>query len=128
MRINIFPSVISFWLRSPRNLEESCADAIVKLERAEALAHGERVPTVALHQRDMLRLATIDGARVWSLDSEAGSLTPGKQADIAVVDMRSPHNYELVGSHLLKARDLMHASRKKVLERFEKQPSTGKPR
>ncbi len=58
---------------------------------AAALAQGERVATVALHQRDMLRLATLDGARVWNLDHEIGSLTPGKQADITVVDMRSPH-------------------------------------
>jgi 5-methylthioadenosine/S-adenosylhomocysteine deaminase len=125
---------------------------------AQALARGERVPTVALHQRDMLRLATIDGARVWNLDSETGSLVPGKQGDVAVVDMRSPHldgvgdqvaslvlganpadvehvfvggnivkrDYNLVGSHVQKARDLMHASRKKVLERFKKQQSTAK--
>jgi len=58
---------------------------------APALAKGERVPTVALHQRDMLRLATIDGARVWNMEKEVGSLTPGKQADITVIDMRSPH-------------------------------------
>jgi 5-methylthioadenosine/S-adenosylhomocysteine deaminase len=58
---------------------------------ADALARGERVPTVALHQRDMLRLATIDGARVWNLEDEIGSLTPGKQADVAIIDMRSPH-------------------------------------
>jgi 5-methylthioadenosine/S-adenosylhomocysteine deaminase len=58
---------------------------------AATLARGEQVPTVALHQRDMLRLATIDGARVWNLQDEIGSLTPGKQADITVIDMRSPH-------------------------------------
>jgi len=58
---------------------------------APALARGEQVPTVALHQRDMLRLATIDGARVWNMEHEVGSLTPGKQADVAVIDMRSPH-------------------------------------
>jgi 5-methylthioadenosine/S-adenosylhomocysteine deaminase len=58
---------------------------------AAALARGERVETVDLHQRDMLRLATLDGARVWNLDGEVGSLTPGKQADVAVVDMRAPH-------------------------------------
>ena len=39
----------------------------------------------------MLRLATLDGARVWSLDDQIGSLTPGKQADIAIIDMRSLH-------------------------------------
>jgi cytosine/adenosine deaminase-related metal-dependent hydrolase len=58
---------------------------------APALASGKQVPTVDLHQRDMLRLATIDGARVWHLEDEIGTLTPGKQADIAVIDLRSPH-------------------------------------
>jgi 5-methylthioadenosine/S-adenosylhomocysteine deaminase len=58
---------------------------------APALARGEQVPTVGLHQRDMLRLATLDGARVWNLEDQIGSLTPGKQADVAIVDMRSPH-------------------------------------
>ena len=58
---------------------------------APALASGKQVPAVDLHQRDMLRLATIDGARVWHLEDEIGTLTPGKQADIAVIDMRSPH-------------------------------------
>jgi 5-methylthioadenosine/S-adenosylhomocysteine deaminase len=58
---------------------------------APALARGEQVPTVALHQRDMLRLATIDGARVWNMEQEIGTLTPGKQADVTVIDMRSPH-------------------------------------
>ena len=58
---------------------------------APALARGEQVPAVDLHQRDMLRLATLDGARVWHLEDEVGTLTPGKQADIAIIDMRSPH-------------------------------------
>lgn len=58
---------------------------------ASELAQGKRVPTVALHQRDMLKLATIDGARVWNMDQEVGSLTPGKQGDVTVIDMRSPH-------------------------------------
>jgi 5-methylthioadenosine/S-adenosylhomocysteine deaminase len=58
---------------------------------APALAKGQQVTIVALHQRDMLRLATIDGARVWNMEKEVGSLTPGKQADVTVIDMRSPH-------------------------------------
>jgi 5-methylthioadenosine/S-adenosylhomocysteine deaminase len=113
---------------------------------AAALARGERVPTVDLHQRDMLRLATLDGARVWNLDDEIGSLTPGKLADIAIIDMRSPHldgygdpvavmvlgagpadvetvivggdvvkrDGRLVGSHVDKARDLMHQTRDRL--------------
>jgi 5-methylthioadenosine/S-adenosylhomocysteine deaminase len=58
---------------------------------ATAISRDKMAQAVDLHQRDMLRLATIDGARVWHLEHETGTLTPGKQADIAVIDMRSPH-------------------------------------
>jgi 5-methylthioadenosine/S-adenosylhomocysteine deaminase len=110
------------------------------------LARGERVETVDLHQRDMLRLATLDGARVWDLDDEIGTLTQGKQADIAIVDMRSPHldgygdpvavmvlgagpadvetvivgsdvvkrDGQLVGSHVERARRLMHETQERL--------------
>ncbi|MGW0830992.1 amidohydrolase family protein [Streptomyces prunicolor] len=58
---------------------------------AESLARNDLVHEVALHQRDMLRLATLGGAQVLGLADETGSLTPGKQADITIVDLRSPH-------------------------------------
>jgi 5-methylthioadenosine/S-adenosylhomocysteine deaminase len=58
---------------------------------ATTISANTMAPTVGLHQRDMLRLATIGGARVWQLEDEIGTLTPGKQADIAIIDMRSPH-------------------------------------
>ncbi|WP_187284463.1 amidohydrolase family protein [Streptomyces sp. uw30] len=58
---------------------------------ASAVSRNEAVESVELNQRDMLRLATLDAARVWHLEDEVGSLTPGKRADVAVVDMRPPH-------------------------------------
>ena len=58
---------------------------------AAAVARDEAVSSVDLDQRDMLRLATLDAARVWHLDDQIGSLTPGKQADVTIVDMRPPH-------------------------------------
>jgi 5-methylthioadenosine/S-adenosylhomocysteine deaminase len=122
---------------------------------APALARGERVETVDLHQRDMLRLATLDGARVWNLDEEIGSLTPGKQADLAIVDMRSPHldgfgdpvavmvlgagpadvetvivggdvvkrDGQLVGAHVKRAHQLMHATQDR-LRRNDTRPTS----
>jgi len=57
----------------------------------EAVSRDEAVETVDLDQRDMLRLATIDAARTWHLQDELGSLTPGKRADVTIVDLRAPH-------------------------------------
>ena len=58
---------------------------------AGAISSDKMAPDVDLHQQDMLRLATVDGARVWHLENEIGTLTPGKQADIVIIDLRSPH-------------------------------------
>lgn len=58
---------------------------------ADAVARDEAVLAVELDQRDMLRLATLGGARAWRMDQEIGSLSVGKHADLAIVDMRSPH-------------------------------------
>jgi cytosine/adenosine deaminase-related metal-dependent hydrolase len=58
---------------------------------AGAVRRDEAVEAVELNQCDMLRLATLEAARACHLDHEVGSLTSGKQADVAVVDMRPPH-------------------------------------
>ena len=39
-----------------------------------------------LYTRDVLRFATMNGAKALRLDSKVGSLTPGKEADIIILD------------------------------------------
>ena len=58
---------------------------------AAAVARDEAVEYVELDQRDMLRLATLDAARTWRMDTEIGSLSVGKRADIAIIDTRPPN-------------------------------------
>jgi cytosine/adenosine deaminase-related metal-dependent hydrolase len=48
-------------------------------------------PETMLTARDVLRFATIDGAYVCGLEDRAGSLTPGKKADVVVLDGKSPN-------------------------------------
>ena len=50
----------------------------------------ERVPDTILTARDMLKMATLDGAHVAGLEERTGSLTPGKQADVVVIDGTGP--------------------------------------
>ena len=47
------------------------------------------VPESMLTARQMLEMATIHGAHVAGLEDRTGSLTPGKQADIVVLDASS---------------------------------------
>ncbi|HZB78672.1 MAG TPA: amidohydrolase family protein [Actinomycetota bacterium] len=48
------------------------------------------LPKDALTARDVLTMATLDGAHVVGLESRTGSLTPGKQADVVMVDATGP--------------------------------------
>jgi 5-methylthioadenosine/S-adenosylhomocysteine deaminase len=61
-------------------------------------------PTL-LPARQVVEMATLGGARVLGLDALTGSLTPGKDADLIVVDLHQPHLTPLYDpySHLVYA-------------------------
>lgn len=46
------------------------------------------IPETMLTARQLLEMATINGAHVAGVEDRTGSLTPGKQADIVVIDAR----------------------------------------
>ena len=56
---------------------------------AECWEKDEPVPPEMLTARDMLEMATINGAKVAGLEGKVGSLTPGKKADVVLLDARA---------------------------------------
>lgn len=55
--------------------------SVLALQRASAMAEGKPPLSTA----EVLACATIEGARANGLDSEVGTLTPGKQADLILL-------------------------------------------
>jgi 5-methylthioadenosine/S-adenosylhomocysteine deaminase len=66
------------------------ADLFAVMKVTQACANGQARHEFALTARDVLRLATIDGARTLGLDAVTGSLRAGKRADVIVVSPDSP--------------------------------------
>lgn len=70
-------------------------DAFAKLHKVH---HSD--PTL-LPARQVMTLATNGGARVLGLENRIGTLTPGKQADIILIDVDQPHLTPFYNADLL---------------------------
>jgi 5-methylthioadenosine/S-adenosylhomocysteine deaminase len=67
------------------------ADLFAVMKVTQACANGQARHEFALTARDVLRLATIGGARTLGLDAVTGSLAVGKRADVIVVSVDAPN-------------------------------------
>ena len=65
------------------------ADMFAIMKAIQNIENGRARNEFALTARRVLELATIDGARSMGIDDSVGSLTPGKRADMIMVDTRA---------------------------------------
>src|SRR5262249_50381581 len=61
-----------------------------------AFATGNEEEPGLLSSRDVLEVATIEGARACGLEDRTGSLTPGKQADVVVVRCDESNTWPII--------------------------------
>ena len=67
-------------------------DLIEEARFCSMIARADRKDATVCSADEMLRMMTIDGARTLGIDHLVGSVEPGKQADLIVVDLNNPHN------------------------------------
>jgi len=65
-------------------------DMIAEMRVAGLVASHREGRAQPISSRELVRMATIEGARALGLDHEIGSLEPGKAADIIAVDISGP--------------------------------------
>jgi 5-methylthioadenosine/S-adenosylhomocysteine deaminase len=80
-------------------------DMFSEMDTAAKLHKVASLDPTAVAAPQVLRMATIDGARALGLEARIGSLETGKQADLIIIDTRQPHLTPLYNpvSHLVYA-------------------------
>jgi len=66
-------------------------DLFGEMDTAAKLAKVTELDPTILDAMTVLRMATIEGARVIGLEDEIGTIEAGKKADIIIVDTHTPH-------------------------------------
>lgn len=66
-------------------------DMFEQIKACVLFQHQRHLDPTRISIERAVEMATLDGARAAGLDDEIGSLDTGKQADIAIFDMRRPH-------------------------------------
>jgi 5-methylthioadenosine/S-adenosylhomocysteine deaminase len=66
-------------------------DLFMEMDTAAKLHKVNTLNPIVLDAQTTLRMATIQGAKALGLGQITGSLEPGKNADVIVVDIRKPH-------------------------------------
>lgn len=80
-------------------------DMFAEMDTAAKIHKVIRRDPSVMNARAVVRMATIEGARVLGLHNQIGSLEPGKKADLIILDWNQPHLVPIYNyySHLVYA-------------------------
>jgi len=87
---------VTVGLGSDGEKENNSLDLLEEMKFASLLQKVSRLDPTAGDPEQVLRMATIDGARALGLDAVSGSLEVGKRADVVTVDLRKLHTTPLL--------------------------------
>jgi len=101
---------VAVGLGSDGEKENNNLDLFEEMKVASLLAKFTRMDAAALPSWDIVRMATIGGARAIGMADTLGSLEPGKLADIVAVRIDTPRMTPLMGGeHFNLHHNLVHA-------------------
>lgn len=83
-------------LGTDSNLSNNNLDMFEEMRLGALLQKLGRTDASTLPVQTVLDMATIQSARALGLDGLTGSLEPGKQADIILLDLKQPHMWPLI--------------------------------
>jgi len=94
---------ITIGLGSDGPATNNCIDMFQEMKIACLLQRAVCCDPTVVKAEDVLRMVTIEGAKLLGIDNEVGSLKVGKKADIIIVDFEKPHLYPKTNifSHLV---------------------------
>ena len=102
--VDFLKAKITVGLGSDGSATNNCIDMFQEMKLACLLQRAVRCDPTVVKAKDVLRMVTIDGAKLLGMDSEIGSIEIGKRADIIIIiDFQKPHLYPRTNivSHLV---------------------------
>lgn len=77
-------------------------DMLSEMQYASMIQKGLNLDATALKAYDVLKMATIEGAKVLNISDRVGMLKEGYEADLIMFDMNQPHYYPMENSPISK--------------------------
>jgi len=105
----MFEAGVTVSLGTDSPISNNGMDLFQEMKFAALLHKSSRWDASVLPAQKALDLATVDAARALRVEDRLGSIEPGKAADLAVVDLRTPHATPYSRDNLI--RHLVYACR-----------------